>query len=477
MPKYQYRGLVEECATQDVGFAYFVLVNPSGSGRKLTLRSLEVYNNSSYQGTAATAIIVSRNDESEVSFNDDITSWGTESDPSWSLSSYVKVYRGGGISVEKPIHTLLATRQSGALGTQNTLLFGKPQTFGARKLQGRRSTTGSTVEHIMLRAGEAFSLYCKPNPTALCNPIRVNLQLCVNAKCITYDFIANGYPGTNLCSVINKAGSSDVVEIISYSVMDVGTSDTPTLKLVPVGQMYAWDVNDTCKQIPMWLSPLNTTYPAPPSGMKMYTNIGFIPYGVPEVAISAASPGGLPKGLNYLHTRDFDGPVFRNMLAEPAGYRGAGNAFLDNLGYSYGMHQSDWLVRDAALVINPGEGIAVVNSAETAVTGAAFGGWPALSFGMTIDDAPINVPVIATSGIVAGSRWSLERVSDGVQIAAGVSADGNLSYTYTTEDTPLNLRLKIRKASGSPYYKPYEVSFNLTYAGITLPAVVQDLDE
>jgi hypothetical protein len=294
----------------------------------------------------------------------------------------------------------------------------------------------------------------------------VSVTARVGTKTVTWDFTAATLPGLALFSLENTS-SGTTVQLLNYSVCDLGTTDTPTLRAVPVGQLYGPDVADTSR-LNVNSMPMNSTYGAlSTSACLCYSDVGFIPYGVPEQAI-ADSSGGSPKGMNYLHTRDFLGPMYRNMLAEVAHIKGAG--IPDTFGYSFSHKGSDLLGRRAGITLNPGEGIALVNSAETAVgVQAAFGAWPCLSFAAQLDNEPYLVPTISVTGMVIGSRWRVERVSDGALIATGVTADGTASYSYTTEDTPLNLRLKVRNATSAPYYKPLEVTFTLTSAGASIP--------
>ena len=72
--------------------------------------------------------------------------------------------------------------------------------------------------------------------------------------------------------------------------------------------------------------------------------------------------------------------------------------------------------------------------------------------------------------MVEDSRWRVERVSDNSLVATGVAdATGATSFDYTDEDFPLDLRLRVRKASAVPLYKPVELEFNLTSAGASIP--------
>ena len=152
-------------------------------------------------------------------------------------------------------------------------------------------------------------------------------------------------------------------------------------------------------------------------------------------------------------------------------YRGAGLAGGDSLRLPLQQRFADLLVQKSGITILPGEGLALVSSAETAAgVQAAYSGWPSLIFTAVIDDEPETIPTIGATGMVEGSRYRVERVSDSSEVVSGVAGpSGSFSFEYTTEDTPLNLRLKVRKSSAAPLYKSYEVVFYLTSTGASVP--------
>jgi len=470
MASYQYRIHTDSNGTSNYGYAYFALFNPSDSGRKVTLRSLEVAPQAVVRGATVSFLPATLYRGASILSGEDMAASRVVNDSSTSLSSTVKLRRNAVINTyANSLHHLDLGRRGGAVSLQNRLLLGSQMTLGARRLSGCYNSQirgGTALEPITVNGGEALALVVDATVNTISNPQRVNVVLSVGGKTAVWDFVANPRPGEALFSV--ESTSSTVVKLLSYGVMDVGTTDTPTLRVVPIGQLYAPDVGDTSKQ-GVTAVPMNSDYPALSTfGIKLFSDIGLIPSGVPEIAIAQASTG-TPAGMNYLHTRDFWGPMYRNMLVETSHVNGT--ALPDAFGFSYGHRRTDLLVRRAGIVINPGEGIAIVNSAETAVgVQAAYGGWTPLSFAAHIDVAPAVVPTIGATGMVAGSRYRVERASNGSLVTDGVAdGTGAFSYVYPVEDTPLNMVLKVRKASSAPYYKPYQVTFNLTSAGITVP--------
>lgn len=472
MSKYAYRISTDTNWTSNFGFAYIALVNTSGSGRKITIRSVEV-NAENLQSTSTSAVKATLYKNSSVHLaGEDITAWSTSrADTETALPSGLKVLLNAispGYSTQVGAVDLGRRTQAG--GNFHRNLFGEPMSIGSRKARtgGYRCPAfygSSAVEAITLAQNESITLVADQTLFAVSNPRRFSIMLSVAGKLLVSTFVANTRPGMGIFGIENT--NTTPVEIISISYAELGSLDTPTLKLVPIGQLYGTDVGDTSKQS-INITKMDTTYPDLNANFKLFADIGFIPFGVPEVAIAQASAGS-PKGLNYLHTKDFDGPVYRNILTECDNMRVGG--FPDSFGTSSSHHYSDILARRAGIVVNPGEGIAIVNSAETAVgVTTAYSGWPQLNLAFQIDDEPSKVPVISITGMVDGSIWRIEKVSDNSMVGQGTAGvAGTGSVTYTDEDTPVNLRIKVRKGSSAPYYKPYETTFSLTIDGISIP--------
>jgi len=193
------------------------------------------------------------------------------------------------------------------------------------------------------------------------------------------------------------------IKILSIGIYETGTTDTPYLRVVPIGQIYQSDYTDVSSENISILK-MDSTYPALDivNVCQLNTDVGIIPFGVPEAYLSDGS-AGTPKGFNYLHTKDFQGPLWRVFFPEmEMSKQGAANE--DMLGHALGFWNRDIGIRRSGLVLNQGEGLAIVASAETAVAVAtSFSGWVSLSFAMQIDIEPAGTPYLNLSGLQTGS--------------------------------------------------------------------------
>lgn len=479
MAKQQYRIYTPGQWTSGFGHAFLAIQNISGSGKKITLRQLEAQVCSANDGSATTGACPTALYRCTTPVTgDDMAAFSGRADTNTTIPSTVVVRRRAIPATYAGIvrRVNLARRVSTA-ATVNDARFQNRQ-HGLKRNDGlyRSAIKQTAVEPLYVRQNEAYALRFDPaaSTAPYTNPLRVNVMLSIDGKMVNWDFVTMPMPGESIVSVENT--STNVVEILQIATAEVGTSDTPTIRVVPIGQIRPQDFDDTTKQsiTPM---PMDSAYGSLSSSVcRIYSDVGIGPYGVPEVYINPGSAGS-PKDMNYLHTRDFDGPMYRNFLPEMCAVRTLGTSAPDMLGTSYAHRWGDLLMRRKSacaatpVVLNPGEGVALVSSAETAVgVQAAWSGWPLLFFGAMLDIEPAVVPTITVTGMIDGSRYRIERVSDSSVVTDGTAGvSGQISYVYTTEDTPLNLRLKVRKATSAPYYKPYEITFNLTSAGITLP--------
>jgi hypothetical protein len=469
MAKAQYRITTDSNWTDSYGYAFLVIMNPSGSGKRLTLRSLEVFlsaciSNSALADGPCPATLYRC---SGALAGEDMSVCACKADSTTSIPAGVVVRRAAmAQAYSSVLKRIDLARRSAGVGTQNRPLLGTPMTigdpyYGGAEYRSALYASASVLEPITLNNGESLALVMDQTVRSITNPMRVNVVLAVNGHTVAYDFVSQTYPGLAVFSVENTAGGGNVVKVLSYSIMDIGTSDTPTLRVVPVGQLYAPDISDTSKGR-VNAMPMDSTYPALSSAAcRLYTDIGFIPFGVPEVAISPAS-AGTPAGLNYLHTRDFQGPMYRNMLVEVAHMKGLGQGQPDALGYSYGHKRSDLFGRRAGITLNQGEGIAVVSSAETAVgVQPAWGGWPALSFAAQLDVE--DSTVVTVTNLASGSRVKVTKVSDGTVLYNDLESGG--AITFTTDYFGA-INVEARCATSAPYYQPW-TSQGTTVAGQT----------
>jgi hypothetical protein len=464
--KRQYRLSTEANWQSMFGLALLALVNTSGSGRKLTLRSLEL-SIQSVAGATSAQMANATLWQCASAGGENMNFKASSHDSSVALPATVVVRRGGGgNSYTARLRRIVALRAGAAAGTQNTL--NNQRSWG--RLGGKfsrggliRSAMGSsvgTVEPITVPQNTAIVLMADTVQASM--PVRVHAQVSIDGKTATWEYVTATRPGLSLFSLENTG--SNVVKLLSLGIQEVGTTDTPYLRLVPVGQIYGTDVSDSSRQIQAQLTPMDSTYPAL-SALTVFTDVGFVPYGVPENYMTDTTAGS-PRGFNYLHTKDFNGPVLRIAFPEME-INKPGGAAEDMLGHGHGHRNADIGVRHSGITINPGEGLAIVASAETAVgVQAAFSGWPSLHFAAQIDDEPQFSPYLTLTGLVAGSDIVILDAGTG-NILNSLDSYGGTSYAWNYDpDSVSNVDVCI--------YKPGQVpmairNLALGVAGASIP--------
>lgn len=384
--KFQYRIASEANWQSMFGRGIMVLSNPSGSGRKLTIRSFEVQTNSNVLSTGLVSKATLIRCDTIVG-GEDMAVKALAFDSNNTIPSTVKVFRGGSPSeiTGTVIKAFNIAKFSLAYGTGNRLNTHRSWgTFGGLHISG---DSASPIEAVTVNQNESVALYIS-TLNATC-PIRVSATVSINGVFFVWEYVTNTTPYLNLFGIQNT--STDVVKIISLSVQEVGAADTPYLRLVPVGQVHQDDEPNTSYRI-LTAMPMDSNYPTL-TQLKAYCDVGFIPFGVPENYMTDTTTG-TPRGFNYLHTKDFNGPTFKAMFPEISSISG-----VNNLGHHLGFLNRDIGLLGSVLVINPGEGVALVSSAETAVGGASYSGWPSLSFACQIDSEPQASPFLTLTNL------------------------------------------------------------------------------
>lgn len=435
--KRQYRITSDCIVPTNFGYSYLVIANPSGSGRRIILRGLEATINSAISSTTAAQpkALLLKGTKSTPLDGEDAARFMQKADSAASLASGIVVRRHtegvNDSSTYPPVYGFSLFRGGGSVANMNRPLFGAGLNF-ARLGSGIFKNKRSDVEPVSLNQNEFVALSLVFDAAAgLCNsPLRYDVQISVDNKVYKWTFNAGQYPGRAIFSIENR--STSVVKIVSIQYSDAGTTDTPTIRVVPVGQLKVEDYNDLSKQL-YDVIPLDSSYGTlNTSHCKLLADVGFVPFGVPESAIAQSSTG-TPKGLNYLHTKDFTGPLYRIMLAEVEAncYPTAGRP--SSLGFFMSQRWSDLLVRRSpgGIVINQGEAIALVNSAETATSAVAANGfWPVMAFSATVDILPATDPQIQLTGLLSQSDVVLLTAGTETVITDADAVSGTWSYSY-----------------------------------------------
>lgn len=415
MSRYQYRLRTGVCSTSFFGNAYLAIYNPPTSGRRLVIRDIELDNETipapptAAAGTLLQLVRCGVQDaiNTGVDHRYLLVPHNSANPIHELLYDYVNVFVDRSIYVDRvftEINTGLGRRVSDG---QSNMLRGMHVQTGARRLSGSMYRKGRipAVEPRMVAeySGERLALYVPNHANPSMQPMRVSVELRIAGHGYTLNTVIAMTPG--LAPLVFEGNN---IELIDVSLSDLGSTDTPTLRVVPIGALRLGDTEDynslMCNR--EVLCPVDSAnHDSMLTDMKLLRDVSILPSGVPEQAVSQGSFYGGPKDYNYLHTRDFNGPTLRTILVEGTTYRpsaqGRGDApfAMSHKGCSIMGPASD-------LTLMPGEGIAIVNSVEmigTAFT-ASQGGWPQFRLSATIDSMPSVIPELILKGYI----WTCE---------------------------------------------------------------------
>jgi hypothetical protein len=124
--------------------------------------------------------------------------------------------------------------------------------------------------------------------------------------------------------------------------------------------------------------------------------------------------------------------------------------------------------------LNPGEGVALVSSAETAVGAqAAWSGWPILHFGAVIDVEPQFSPTLTLTGLQNPSEVRIFDAGTTTEIAGQENiTGGTFSWQYDT-DAYSSVDIAILSLG---YQNIRLTSFSLPTSGDSSVPIQQQLD-
>jgi hypothetical protein len=192
------------------------------------------------------------------------------------------------------------------------------------------------------------------------------------------------------------------VRLSSITLSEVGSHDTPYFQIVPISGVEASAYDDSNKQVPVvkW----DTTSPDFTSSWgNVFTTVPVYPFNVP-FAYFAEGSAGIPKGFNYLGTKDFVGPLYFSYFPETAAYKTTGSSTAltpGTLGTHVGMDTS--VMRRTPITVREGEGFAIVSGAESATgtlnVGVAHSGWGMYDFGITFTVENATAPELELTGL------------------------------------------------------------------------------
>lgn len=464
MPSQQYRIYGQTQWQAASGNALLALVNTPGSGKKISVHSLELYNNSLFGSAVAQdtqAAFVAHSYLSRVTALKGggtltpIPLDGTNTCPASVVVRTEAGYAYGTVSVGHGTlaDTFMLCGIAKNLVAANNVLSAWRNFGGVSRGSGPRgasgcawhSSSGSVVQDIQVKAGEAVALVCDSG-TAANLPLYVDAMISVagsgtsaGTHCYQYSAFTNVIPQAGCIlgiQVLN--GATETVSIKSLRVSEVGTYDTPYFQVVPVGAVEASAYTDATKAVtPVMTDTSHGTLAG--TIARVFTNVPFVPFAVPAAYIAEGS-GGSPKGFSYIATKDFLGPQYAVYFGEQvAARRGNATGSPSTLGFQNSSKLSRFKGPKAPIVVREGEGIAITSGAETAVVTVPVGvaGWNSYDFGMTLVVENATTPALTLTDVRYGSEI---RVYNGFGTSAvevaGTEALGGNTFTYLYEYTP-----------------------------------------
>ena len=473
MAKYQYRIAGEFDWMSNSGNAIIAITNPAGSGKKLTIRSFEATNLTAIRmtGTAAATASTSNNaflaiSRATVSGGDSVQLSPMDSDAS-AWPSAVKVAKQA--SVTSPGVAISQITSNKMLVPSTIAWMGRMSSIGKFSKFRDHLKTPNGVESIIVRAGESIAVYIPTVTFPNTVPMRISATMTRSGtpnRTWTTSYFTNALsPNVAVFSIENQAGSGEIITLNELSFEEVGTYDSPYYQLVPIGSINADALADPASSVSTLK--MDSAYPDPSSWVKVYDNVAILPQGMPENAISDGSTGS-PKGVNYLKTKDFLGPVWRTLFPEVEGANiHAAPATptvgtMDSLGTQNSHRMVDLFVRHSGITLREGESLALVSGAETAVVTTAVGtsGWSSWHIAAQIDVEPKLVPVLTLTGLKINSEV---RVFDANTTTEVAGMEDITSGTFTWEFDPTEHPSGVDISIMSLGYQ------NMRITGVTLP--------
>lgn len=469
--QYRYYGMAAWQAQS--GNAVVALVNTLGSGKKILVHSVEI--NNLTRGAAATVLMPL----ALCRIGSALTSGESlplgKLDSTASLPSGIALLRNAPCAATEILTRIVSPKQGGSANPTLQAKIGPTGRVGKRPhdaLAYHSNWLDSTHEPITLRPGESLALM--PNNTALSVASQLMLAdvvfAVVGSPTRTYAWSGPIWvhtEGVSPLALVNNS-AADVVRVKELRVHECGTLDSPYFRVVPIGGVAPTALADPRAQLPV--IKLDTDSPDLTSAVaQLVADAPLLPYGVPE-AYLADSSAGAPKGANYLHTKDFVGPMYMGLFPEYTGYGAAPGVASERQLAGFGQRADQVKGFRDPIVIREGEAMGLVSSAELATGTSAVGlsGWSLFEIGLTFSVEPTIIPAITVTGLVSGSDVViLDAGTTTVLAQVDQNAGATWSWDYDA-DAVSTVDICVYKQTYVPYIlrNIYPGS-----AGITIPVV------
>lgn len=475
MAEYSYRIHTETQWMASSGSGIIAIVNKAGSGRKLRIKSFEVYNYTrmSSMRTVDTLAPFATNlcgyYCTALGDGDTITPVAYDTSNTWPSGAVIR--KCGGFTVDTartpvaaPLFRVPVIKSSNfSTATMGSRLYGSPK-LATGAVWSKLPNTD--IAYPTIEAGAKFCIGFDISYIAMSIPVIISAVLRVGTNTFTVTYFTNVRSEVDTpFSIDNQSASA--IEIVSLEVTEIGTYDTPYFQLVPISIVHGDAYTDATRKLAPF--PMDTSTPSFTDSVgNVFVNVPVYPaQGIPFEYLAAGSAGS-PKGTNYFHAKDFVGPVYATFLPEHAGLMGSGASAVPiprNLGIHNSMLGSNLIrVGDSTeIVLAEGEGIALVSGAESATAFVGASGWMHFEFGITFVSAPTLQPQLTLTGLPEGAEVRITQGSFTLATSGYVSG-GSYSYLYDYNgDTTVTVSVNL------PGHDPTVFNWVLTNSVTSLP--------
>lgn len=424
MARYTYRVFGETDWLSSSGSGLVAITNALGSGKRLTVTQFEIYNETRLSRMQTLETQVSLPTTIGVWFCSSLGSGDTLTpaalDPQASWGSTLQCSKGAAYVVDTSRNAIASpARRVGVVKNMNlTTILAYRKNSGSKEFNfgnicNRQINTD--LQAITVAAGEKVVLAADGISANI--PLLVELQLRVTGspnRTYQVSYFTNlATEGNSLFALDNPVGSGVSVYVDDIRISEAGTYDTPYFQFVPISIVDGASYSDTSRKIAV--TKIDTDSPDLSSSTgQVFFNVPIYPaQGIPFEYIAPGSPAGAPKGFNYLHSKDFIGPVYGAYLLEAAPIRESG-ATANVTSTTFGAHLSMKMsgLGKAPITIREGEGVALTSGAERADTGLGMSGWQNYKFGFTLTVENLYSPFLTVSGFQSGSDVTVLRSSN-----------------------------------------------------------------
>jgi hypothetical protein len=400
MASYQYRltGLFDWVSS--VGNALVALENLASSGKRVTIRSLELDVQRIKQGSALERIFAGL---VRGTGNGGQPITPAPLDTSVSLPSGIVVNSGGSMTINQHVGR---SNLIGSCFDPNVSLISlvtpssQGDSFRSNHTIGKKRGTPLTGAAV-IRPGEAMGIvvsgYVSGAPSCI-----FSMTFSAGNSAFTATTFANPSAEGN-AGIWIKNDSAGNVEVLDWSSSTLGSPTvSPYLQVVPYSGIPLETV-DTARSFNL-LSKTDSNDPSPASWVRVLKDTPLTPAGAP-IQYASDIGAGVPKGFNYLGTKDFLGPVYRVFFPEGCKFTADQAAKPDGWGLDWPQKANDLMIRRGnGIVLRPGEGIAIAPAAESVSSAqTATSSMHPIYVNIVLDIENLIQPYLSLNNVQSGS--------------------------------------------------------------------------